>query len=108
MIRSLITLVGKKLSVRLLIKENIMEGLTEGRIVHFVMPDGEHRPAIVVKVWDKETGYVNLQVFTDGKNDRIPSETQWNEEVEKGMYWATSIYYSEDHEPISWHWIEKA
>lgn len=50
-----------------------MEGLTEGRIVHYVLPDGnhegEHRPAIIVKVWNKTTGYVNLQVFVDGTND---------------------------------------
>jgi hypothetical protein len=33
-----------------------MEGLTEGRVVHFVMPDGTHRPAIIVQVWSRETG----------------------------------------------------
>lgn len=56
-----------------------MEGLTEGRMVHFVLPDGnntgEHRPAIVVKVWGNgldnlpENGYSNLQVLTDSLND---------------------------------------
>lgn len=56
-----------------------MEGLTEGRMVHFVLPDGnntgEHRPAIVVKVcrngFDNpaENGHSNLQVFTDSLND---------------------------------------
>lgn len=81
-----------------------MDGLTEGRIVHYVLPDGrskgEHRPAIVVKVWNKEIGYVNLQVFTDFSNDGVPYES--------GQYWATSVNYSEDPQPRTWHWIEKA
>jgi len=77
-----------------------MEGLTEGRIVHFVLENGQHRPAIVVKVWNKSTGYVNLQVFTDGGND--------GEQYASGQYWATSVMPSETHEPRTWHWIEKA
>ena len=28
--------------------EDALKGLTEGRIVHYVMPNGAHRPAIVV------------------------------------------------------------
>jgi hypothetical protein len=92
-----------------------MDGLTEGRIVHFVMPDDEHRPAIVVKVWNKETGYVNLQVFTDGKNDigmfqdseRYSQITR--EEVGRGIWRCTSIYPDEETKRQgSWHWIEKA
>ena len=47
-----------------------------GRIVHFVLPNGEHRPAMVVRVCPEEfpnnpedhTG-LNLQVFLDGTND---------------------------------------
>jgi hypothetical protein len=80
-----------------------MEGLTEGRIVHFVLPDGnhagEHRAAMIVKVWNATTGYVNLQVFIDGSND-YPQAT--------GPMWATSVEYSDVHEPRTWHWIERA
>lgn len=80
-----------------------MDGLTEGRIVHYVLPDGpfagEHRPAIVVKVWDKETGCCNLQVLTDGTND--------GELYKSGLYWATSRLYSEGHEGFTWHWPER-
>ena len=47
-----------------------MEGLTEGRMVHFVMPNGAHRPAVIVCVQEHGQGIVNLQVFTDGLNDR--------------------------------------
>ena len=38
-----------------------------GRIVHYVLPDGQCRAAIIVRVWDLRT--VNLSVFGDGQND---------------------------------------
>lgn len=79
-------------------------GLTEGRIVHYVLEDGshagDHRPAIVVRVWDHEKGTINLQVFTDGSND--------GEQYKSGIAWKTSRLYSEGKEPGTWHWIEKA
>jgi len=53
---------------------------------------GEHCAAVVVKVWSKENGYINLKVQLDGQDD----------------YWATSKSYGEKHEPGTWHWIEKA
>jgi len=87
-----------------------MEGLTEGRIVHFVLPDGphalDHRPAIVVKVWRQgdgtppANGYSNLLVFMDGTNDGPGFGGCIN--------WQTSVTYSEDPQPRTWHWIEKA
>jgi hypothetical protein len=87
-----------------------MEGLTEGRMVHFVLPDGnntgEHRPAIVVKVWRNgsdtipDDGSSNLQVFTDSLNDG----TQYA----GGLVWRTSVSYDEAQKPGTWHWIEKA
>jgi hypothetical protein len=76
-----------------------IEGLTEGRMVHFVMPNGKHRPAVIVQVWDRWQGTSNLQVFTDGNNDG-----GWGG---GGLYWATSIMYSEDAKPSTWHWIER-
>lgn len=93
-----------------------MDGLTEGRIVHYVLPDGqsvgEHRPAIVVKVWDKEAGTINLTVFTDHTNDYRNDPNQHpnlpHHPGESGIMWATSVRYSENHEQGTWHWIEKA
>lgn len=92
-----------------------MEGLTEGRIVHFVMPNGDHRPAVVVNVWHVSgqcEGYVNLQVFTDGSNDLHGLPDDFNDDaregIKRGLYWATSKCYSETKEPNTWHWIEKA
>lgn len=81
-----------------------MQGLTEGRIVHFVMPDGAHRPAIVVNVWQVSgqcEGYVNLQVFTDGAND--------GQAFASGLLWQTSVCHDTDtKKPGTWHWIEPA
>ena len=77
-----------------------MEGLTEGRIVHYVLPEGrskgQHRPAMVVRVWWGTA--VNLQVFVDGSNDGYAS----------GMTWRTSVHYDPDGAPDTWHWIERA
>ncbi len=86
-----------------------MDGLTEGRIVHYVMPDGKHRPAIIVQVWqqaDMSTGYANLVVFVDGANDlHYPSTPDKPDQV---TLWKTSIYYSDEKKVNTWHWIEKA
>lgn len=81
-----------------------MDGLIEGRIVHYVLPPpgrnaGQHRGAMIVKVWDN-LGYVNLLVFQDGMNDGV--------EYGSGPTWVTSVHYSETKEPRTWHWIEKA
>lgn len=97
-----------------------MEGLTAGRIVHYVMPDGNHRPAIVVQVWDHDAngpGLMNCQVLTDGTNDvpwgaaEVKAWKDMNidpEDCHRGLLWRTSISYSEEPKPHTWHWIEKA
>lgn len=93
-----------------------MDGLTPGRVVHYVMPDGHHRPAVVLHVWG-ETGLSNLMVLTDGSNDLpyTPDEkTAFQnfgmvaDEVRHGHVWRTSISFSEQPVPGTWHWIEKA
>lgn len=99
------TLLSKMLAESIPSKPQRMDGLTEGRIVHFVLPDGpnkgEHRPAIIVKVWDVSSvcdGYCNLMVFMDGYNDGGASFLSWK----------TSKCYSEGKEPDTWHWIERS
>lgn len=88
-----------------------MEGLTEGRIVHYVLSNGQHRPAIVVRDWSNPAlpgsdGRVNLMVFVDGTND---SGAVSGKACEQGLFWATSAHYdpagTEHH---TWHWPEKA
>jgi hypothetical protein len=83
-----------------------VEGLIEGRIVHYVLTDGDSegqcRPAIILKVWDREgeTGCCNVLVFTDASNDGGPYRS--------GLFWATSRSYDADKKPGTWHWIEHA
>lgn len=74
-----------------------MDGLTEGRIVRYVTPQGEQHAAIVSKVKDRTMGLVNLGVWDDAGNS----------------YNAVNVPYAEyqEHEktqPSSWHWIERA
>ena len=88
-----------------------MEGLTAGRIVHYVLNEGHNvgqcRPAIVVRTWgDPPTAPypIQLQVFVDGTND-WPGETV-------GHMWRTSVVYDDraagERQRGTWHWIEKA
>lgn len=83
------------------------------RIVHYVLPDGqhpgEHRPAIIVKVWGDENGnpqpdsMVNLQVFTDSVNDFITAHPGGS-----GIMWRTSVHRDEDEKkPGSYHFPER-
>jgi hypothetical protein len=86
-----------------------------GQIVHFVMPNGDHRPAIIMQIWGPAC--VNLQVITDGPNDAGYKETEKEalrnfslnpDDVKHGHVWATSEMFSADPKPGTWHWIEKA
>ncbi len=69
-----------------------------GDIVHFVMKEGIERPAIVTQVWSENC--VNMTVFADGTNDGAfgysPSYTSWQ----------TSVIYSKEQKPNSWHYPE--
>ncbi len=74
-----------------------------GRIVHYVLPDGhnagDHRPAIIVRVWSPEC--VQLQVFTDGTNDGAGYGA--------GIDWRSSV--ARDDSALkrgSWHWPERS
>lgn len=82
-----------------------MDGLTEGRMVHYVLPDGcgkgEHRPAVVVRVWRHHApDMVNLLVFTDAENDGFFAT--------QAVQWRTSVHNDPDGKPGTWHWIERA
>ena len=70
-----------------------------GRIVHFVLPNSEHRAAMVVKIFCDD-GSAQLQVFTDGSNDNSYCG-------DDNVRWETSVRYSEGNEPRTWHWPER-
>ena len=85
-----------------------MDGLTEGRIVHYVLTNGAHRPAIVVNARrdvngpaELAAGYVNLIVLLDGPED--PAREMI---VHGHLGWAGYVSYSETPAPRTWHWIE--
>lgn len=82
-----------------------MEGLTAGRMVHYVPAEEDpgygkqsgptsHRAAVVNAV--EEGTFVRLTVFADPIYDGC---TVWN---------ANTIPYSEEPQPRTWHWIERA
>jgi hypothetical protein len=66
----------------------MIKGLAVGRIVHFTR-DGENTsPAMVTKVWSRETGSVNLSIFVEDDDRPVVRET--------------SVLYSESREPRTW------
>ena len=77
-----------------------------GEIVNYVLGNdsampGEIRPAIIVRVWSEVT--VNLQVFTDGTNDYPAYFVSGGQII--GVHWKTSIPYSDDYQPGTWHYF---
>lgn len=74
-----------------------------GRTVHFVMPNGDHRPAIIVRVWDHTA--VQLQVFVDGSNDAGLVHAT---ELGQLTVWRTSVHQDADElKPGTWHAPER-
>jgi hypothetical protein len=67
-----------------------MRGLGIGRIVHYVIPEGEFknlcRPAIVTQIWSN-FGVINIVVFS-----------------ELGAIPINSVHFDETKIPNSWHW----
>ena len=89
-----------------------MEGLTEGKIVHFVTPNGNHMAAIIIHVWripevgengepilkDPENGMSDVVIFVDPTDPDL---------AEQFLVRAEKVTHSEDPRPLTWHWIEK-
>jgi hypothetical protein len=101
-----------------------------GRIVHYVMPNGQHRPAMVVEDWPQVEAYqaeqrVNLLVFLDGENDRqclvrvelgepetcvVPNAEGiqcWLGNIRGWQLWTTSVAFDADGKQNTWHWPER-
>lgn len=82
-----------------------------GRTVHYVLPDGrsagQHRPAIVLRVWGEATAWpqtVQLAVFVDGTNDYDTIFGMSSHHVP--VIWKTSVSYDADRKLGTWHWPE--
>lgn len=76
-----------------------MEGLGTGRIVHYTAYNGTCLAAVVMGIWDKEHGMVNLVVFTDMPNV--------NGVMNFGIQFHREVYYSEQPLAGTWHWPER-
>lgn len=74
-----------------------MDGLTIGRMVHYVIHDGSHYAAIVTAVPDHEKGVIDVVVFPPSKASALPA-----------TFVIEPAQYSEGKEPGTWHWIERA
>jgi hypothetical protein len=72
-----------------------MDGLTPGRMVHFVCGE-THRAAIMVNVSNQEKGLADLFVFS------LPQDGRG------GFLMATEVEFSEEPRDSTWHWIERA
>lgn len=74
-----------------------------GRIVHYALPHGPNlgvfRPAIIVNTFPGSM-MANLHVFLDGSNDTHTGADY--------TPWRTSVEYSEDPKPGTWHWPLRA
>lgn len=97
----------------------MLNGLQIGRIVHYVLGAndvsnpkfvGRHVAGIVVNACPKlgrEDGYANLTIFPDWSNDGFEDFSKGAMPVAVGIAWKTSVSYSEDKEPGTWHWPER-
>lgn len=94
-----------------------------GARVHYVLPDGNHRPATVVAVWSQTC--VNLAVQVDGSNDEayvrqkvgaLAADNPLVGVVDAARrlahfgliqtVWETSRNYDAAGTPGTWHWPE--
>ena len=73
-----------------------MDGLIEGRVVHYVIGENIHRAAIVINVHSKELGTCDLFVFSMPQDER------------GGFFMKTNCDYADTKISGTWHWIEKA
>lgn len=103
-----------------------------GRIVHYVLADGQHRAATVVNAWDSPSDHphhCNLTVHLDGNNDLVcfynvedgeivkaPDSYHCKPELRPGNAadWLPGVLIvgsaSQDEDtkaPGTWHWPER-
>ena len=77
----------------------MIDGLIEGRVVHYVAYNNRHLAAMVIGCI-QELNEADLVVFTNMENAAGKKNfgTQFHQDVK----------YSENKEPGTWHWPERA
>lgn len=76
----------------------MIAGLQVGRIVHYVTKDNKHLAAMIIDIYDKATGYVELSII-------LPSS-----EVSASERFVTRLcagYDEENKTSYTWHYLEK-
>lgn len=78
--------------------------LTEGSGVHVHLNRLDHCvPAVVTRIWDPDSGVVNLQLFFDGPGDI----TTYLPDMVDGHDWRQGVPFDETAaRDNSWHWPE--
>ena len=95
-----------------------MTGLTEGRVVRFVLapedvdavlvaknpiPEGRSVVALIVRVVDEDKGTVNLTLFPDWERDGFVNRGHAIPQP-LGIAQRQNVEYSETPTPGTWHW----
>lgn len=78
---------------------------TAGRIVNYVMKDGQVRPFLIVSATDNAP---NGKLFYDCTNDSGNFPNQEPVNIGDGVEQLWSVTYSEEKKPGTWHWPTKA
>lgn len=73
-----------------------MEGLTEGRLVHYVAYNSTHLAALVIRALGDKA---NLVTFSDMPN--VNGDTNFS------LGFMQNVPYSDTKEPGTFHWIER-
>src|SRR5579859_3110440 len=83
--------------------------VTAGRIVNFVLKDGQVRPLMIVRVWGDSPmpGYINGVLLFDGSNDANVLPHEVPNPVGVPVMWVTSVHYDAAKVPGTWHWPER-
>ena len=74
-----------------------MEGLIEGRMVHYVAYNGRHLAAIVIGVGFADD--IDMALFTNMENT--------NKIKNYGLQFHQSVPHGDDNKPGTWHFIER-
>ena len=103
-----------------------MEGLTVGRIVHYVLSEDDARAINARRI---ATNQIPISEHIPGLQYHVGNSAEagehcamvivkvWNDQglingkvLLDGMddYWVTSKSFSDEKKPYTWHWIEKA
>jgi hypothetical protein len=80
----------------------VLAGLQSGRIVHYVMKDGSHRPLLVIANFDNSVcGFLFLK---SGDHDNLPAEAAAFFQPGQFAGQITSVSYDDALGVGTWHW----